>query len=313
MSQHITIEKFNPIWEKQFIIEKELIKSILENNAVGIYHIGSTAVKGLSAKPIIDIMIIVYNLSAVDSIATKFEEIEYEYLGEFGIKGRRYLRKGGDERTHQIHVFQKEDKWNIERHLAVRDYLRTHTNEAECYGRLKESLAQQFPYDIDGYCKGKEEFMQRLEQYAIIWYMNTIRQAEIIDIDEIMEIWKTENIIAHNFISSNYWEQNYYAVKTILPQAEIYVSVCRGEIVGFIGLVNNYIEGIFIKTNQQHKGIGSALLNKVKTLKPTLTLNVYKKNVNAVAFYLKNDFIITSEGIDESTNEYEYTMQWRKC
>ena len=140
----------------------------------------------------------------------------------------------------------------------------------------------------------------------------SIRQAEIKDIDEIMQIWKTENIKAHYFISSDYWEQNYCSVKNALPQAEIYVSVYKNEISGFIGLSENYIEGIFVKSNQRHNGIGSALLNNVKGLKSVLTLNVYKKNVKAVNFYLKNGFIIINEGIDANTNESEYTMQWVK-
>lgn len=61
----------------------------------------------------------------------------YEYLGEFGIAGRRYLRKGGDERTHQLHIFAAEDKRNILRHIAVRDYLRRHKEAREEYAALK--------------------------------------------------------------------------------------------------------------------------------------------------------------------------------
>lgn len=312
MPQHIVVQKYDPMWEKKFISEKELIKSIMGENVIEIYHIGSTSVKGLSAKPIIDIMPVVYDLSAVDVIADKFVKIGYEYLGEFGIKGRRYLRKGGDERTHHVHIFQNEDKSNIERHLAVSDYLRAHPDEAQRYGLLKEKLARQFPYDNDGYCNGKEKFVQQLERSAVLWYGNTIRKAEMNDVDEIMQIWKNENIRAHNFIPSSYWEDNYCDVKNALPQAEIYVSVSKGEIVGFIGLNGDHIEGIFVKASQQNKGIGKELLKTIKAIKSNLTLNVYKKNINAVRFYLKNDFTVKDESIDESTNESEYTMQWKK-
>ncbi len=170
MPQHIIVRTYDPVWEQTYKLEKELITSILGQNLVEIHHIGSTAVKGLSAKPIIDIMPVVKSLSKVDIVADEFVKIGYEYLGEFGINGRRYLRKGGDERTHQIHIFQSDDKQNIERHLAVRDYLRSHENEARQYGELKTKLALQFPYDIDGYCKGKENFVQELESKAILWY-----------------------------------------------------------------------------------------------------------------------------------------------
>lgn len=172
MPQHIIVESYNQSWERLFEKEKQQLKDILGDNAVEIYHIGSTAVKGLSAKPIIDIMPVVKSLEAVDLEADEFENIGYEYLGEFGIKGRRYLRKGGDERTHQIHIFQINDTANIERHLAVRDFLRTHPTDALQYGELKKQLALQYPYDIDGYCDGKEKFVRELENKALLWYKN---------------------------------------------------------------------------------------------------------------------------------------------
>ena len=104
MSQHIVVTNYDPLWTKKFEKEALLIKNIIADNCISIYHIGSTSVPGLAAKPIIDIMVVVRSLEAIDTVAEKFSEIGYEYLGEFGITGRRYLRKGGDERTHQIHI-----------------------------------------------------------------------------------------------------------------------------------------------------------------------------------------------------------------
>ena len=105
MSQHITVVDYNPLWPKKYEEEALLIKDILADNCVAIYHIGSTSVEGLAAKPIIDIMAAVQNLEKVDDAAEAFSKIGYEYLGEFGIAGRRYLRKGGDERTQDILPF----------------------------------------------------------------------------------------------------------------------------------------------------------------------------------------------------------------
>lgn len=139
-----------------------------------------------------------------------------------------------------------------------------------------------------------------------------IRKAEPNDFNEIIEIWKSENIRVHNFIPIEYWEENYIVVKNALPQAEIYVSVYNGKIIAFIGLTDNYIEGIFVKGKYQHKEIGRELLNKIKEIKDSLMLKVYKKNGNAVAFYLKNNFVIIDTAIDASTKETEYSMQWRK-
>ncbi len=139
-----------------------------------------------------------------------------------------------------------------------------------------------------------------------------IRQFEKNDINTIMEIWENENIRTHNFIEKEYWKNNYKYVKDILPNADIYVYVLGEQIVGFVGLNNNYIEGIFVDINNQHNGIGTSLLDKIKEDKENLTLNVYKKNANAIKFYEKNNFIITSENIDKNTNEIEYTMTWKK-
>lgn len=139
-----------------------------------------------------------------------------------------------------------------------------------------------------------------------------IRKFEKNDINDVLQIWKSENIKAHNFISREYWENNYSFVKEALPNAEIYVYITKEKIIGFIGLNNNYIEGIFVDTNHQCNGVGTALLNKVKENKNKLTLSVYMKNTDAVNFYKKNDFIITSENTDKDTNETEYTMTWNK-
>ena len=135
-----------------------------------------------------------------------------------------------------------------------------------------------------------------------------IRKFEKKDINAVMEIWKKENIRAHNFIEKEYWKDNYEYVKDILPKADIYVYILDEKIVGFVGVNNNYIEGIFIDINNQHSGIGTSLLDKIKEKKDNLILNVYKKNKNAIKFYEKNNFIIISENIDKNTNEIEYTM-----
>lgn len=139
-----------------------------------------------------------------------------------------------------------------------------------------------------------------------------IRKFEKNDINAVMEIWVNENIRTHNFIAKEYWKDNYEYVKDILPKADIYVYILDEQVVGFVGVNNNYVEGIFVDINNQHSVIGTSLLDRIKENKDNLTLNVYKKNANAIKFYEKNNFIITSENIDKDTNEIEYTMTWSK-
>ena len=100
----------------------------------------------------------------------------YECMGEFGIPGRRYFRKGGENRTHQIHVFAEADGRNVARHLAVRDYLRAHPQRAREYGALKAALAARYPEDIGAYCDGKDAFVRALERDALIWQRGREKQ-----------------------------------------------------------------------------------------------------------------------------------------
>lgn len=137
-----------------------------------------------------------------------------------------------------------------------------------------------------------------------------IRKFDKNDIEAIMQIWKNENIKAHNFIAKDYWESNYEYVKKLIPNSEIYVYTNKEKIEGFIGINNDYIEGIFINTASQNKGIGTELLNKAKKEKTKLTLSVYEKNTKAIKFYQKNGFKITKEKLDQDTNEKEYIMLW---
>ena len=156
-------------WPEQYRQEAEAISQILGDKLVAIHHIGSTSVPGLAAKPIIDIMPVVHQIETVDNLSAGFEALGYEVMGEFGIPGRRYFRKGIERRTHQIHIFEQSDQENILRHLAVRDYLRTHPEAAGAYAKLKMQLAAQFPFDIEAYCDGKDAFVKELEQKALQW------------------------------------------------------------------------------------------------------------------------------------------------
>lgn len=149
--------------------EAKKLNLIFKNEIVDIYHIGSTSVAGLKAKPIIDIMPVVKDINIVDKFNADMKEIGYEPKGENGISGRRYFQKGGDNRSHHIHIFQV-GSYEIKRHLAFRDYLRINPEVRKSYGELKEQLAQQFPYDIESYIKGKDRLVKEIELQALEWY-----------------------------------------------------------------------------------------------------------------------------------------------
>lgn len=139
-----------------------------------------------------------------------------------------------------------------------------------------------------------------------------IRVFQPADMDQVAEIWLTANLQAHGFISSEYWRGNLALVKELLLQAEVYVYEKDGEILGFVGLDGEYIEGIFAAGKAQSQGIGKSLLDFLKAKKPELHLNVYQKNTRAIRFYEREGFQIQSEGLDEATGEKDYAMAWQQ-
>ena len=141
-----------------------------------------------------------------------------------------------------------------------------------------------------------------------------IRAVKENDLSAVMQIWLDINIKAHSFISKHYWMDNYDMVKKILPQAEIYVYENNGtkEIEGFIGLTDNYIAGLFVKEDMQSKGIGKQLLNYAKGIKSNMYLSVYNKNIRAIQFYQREQFVVQSENTDDNTNEKELVMAWSR-
>ena len=137
-----------------------------------------------------------------------------------------------------------------------------------------------------------------------------IRKLQNVDINKVADIWLKTNLEAHDFIPGQYWTSNYEAVKKMLPQAEVYVYEDNKIIQGFVGVRDEYIEGIFVSGKMQSHGIGKALLNYIKDKEARLQLNVYQKNVRAISFYQREGFTIQSEGLDEFTGEKEYVMEW---
>ena len=139
-----------------------------------------------------------------------------------------------------------------------------------------------------------------------------IRELRKVDINKVAEIWLDTNIKTHYFISAQYWKSNFELVKELLLQATVYVYEDKQEIQGFIGLSNEYIEGIFVSAEMQSQGICKILLNYVKGKRNKLILNVYQKNTRAISFYQREGFEIQYSGLDEATGEKDYVMAWQQ-
>ncbi len=145
-----------------------------------------------------------------------------------------------------------------------------------------------------------------------MWKIDMIRKFSIKDLDRVMEIWLSGNVQAHPFIPKEYWAQNFNGVRLIFPMADVYVYEDENGVQGFIGVDQGYIAGIFVFESEQSKGIGSKLIDKVKSIYDSLRLNVYEKNRRAISFYLREGFIVKEELIDENTGMVEFSMIWKK-
>lgn len=166
----VRLANFNENWVTIYQNEVEFLTNIFRSEIIRFEHFGSTSVPGLKAKPVIDMMCIVKDISSVDLYNDKMNSLGYDVAGEWGIPGRRLFRKGGEERTHHIHFYQTDNP-QIERHLIFRDYLRCHPGEVVRYSLFKEELAQRFE-NTSEYSPAKKTFVREMEQLALAWFSN---------------------------------------------------------------------------------------------------------------------------------------------
>ena len=165
----IEVVNFDPSWAKIFEIEKIALSKVIGGNALKIDHIGSTSVIGLSAKPIIDILIEVLSVEELDVLDKEFIALGYTVKGENGISGRRYFQKGGNQRSHHVHAFQSNDI-HLLRHRAFKAYLVAHPEVALEYGLVKTEAVSKSDNDINVYMALKNNFIQKHEQLALNWF-----------------------------------------------------------------------------------------------------------------------------------------------
>jgi GrpB-like predicted nucleotidyltransferase (UPF0157 family) len=172
MTRKVEVVPHNPGWHYLFETEAKEIEIALADNIIAIHHIGSTSIETIYAKPIIDILVEVSSIAKVDEQNSSMQLLGYQCMGEFGIKDRRFfLKKNPDGiRTHHIHMFEVGSV-QIARHLAFRDYLNVHIEDALIYSSLKRSLAEKCPHDIKGYMDGKHDFIQEIDRKAVKWQM----------------------------------------------------------------------------------------------------------------------------------------------
>ena len=165
MQPPIVIEDFDPQWSVTFERIRLELAAALGNLALRIEHVGSTAVPGLPAKPIIDIDVVIDTESDLPAAADRLAQIGYTYQGDQGIPRRYAFRARDPQPAHHLYVCAK-DSPELHRHLAFRDYLRSHPTTAHAYGALKRQIQAEVAGDRLAYTERKSAFIEAILQEA---------------------------------------------------------------------------------------------------------------------------------------------------
>ena len=158
----VEIVDYDPRWPDSFASEAARVLLALSGHVIGVEHIGSTAVEGLVAKPVIDMQVGARSLDSTDEIVAALTAIGYAYVPELEqvFPARRYFFKmEGSRRTHQVHLVERSNSEWWDRHIAFREWLRAHPEDRGAYGAMKRRLATTHRHDRDGYTNAKSEFV----------------------------------------------------------------------------------------------------------------------------------------------------------
>lgn len=162
----VIVVPYDSAWKSDFEKIKCEIESAVGGLIVGIEHVGSTSVEGLSAKPCIDIDVIIKDYSVFDEVLQKLSEIGYIHEGDLGIKGREAFKYSDKNHLKKHHLYVCPiDSEELHRHITFRDYLKAHSDAVKKYSRVKEEAARLFPDDIDKYIEYKSPCIEEL--YAV--------------------------------------------------------------------------------------------------------------------------------------------------
>jgi GrpB-like predicted nucleotidyltransferase (UPF0157 family) len=166
LANPVVVVEYDAHWPATFEALRSRVAGALGELAAAIEHIGSTAVPGMAAKPIVDMDVLLKSGSDLMLAIQGLAALGYVHRGDLGIAGREAFAAPPDTPAHHLYVCPQESQ-EYRRHLALRDYLRANDADAAAYSELKRSLAARFREDRAAYAEGKREFIERLLQQAI--------------------------------------------------------------------------------------------------------------------------------------------------
>jgi GrpB-like predicted nucleotidyltransferase (UPF0157 family) len=160
------IVPYNPAWPEMYEREAAVVRKVFGDFVKDIQHVGSTSVPGMQAKPQIDVLVIVDDITTAEQLTPDMQAQGYTAFGDpFGVGCRTFSRVSGNVKLSNVHVHVPGNSY-VQQFLLIRDYLRAHPERAKAYGELKVVLKQQFPGDYRSYAEGKKDFLQDLFEEA---------------------------------------------------------------------------------------------------------------------------------------------------
>lgn len=162
-TKKVIVLPYDATWKADFEKIKTEIESAIGDLILGIEHVGSTSVEGMSAKPCIDIDVIIRDYTVFDAVSRKLAAIGYIHEGDLGIKDREAFKYSDKPhlRTHHLYVCPQASE-ELHRHITFRDYLKSHPEAVRQYSAVKETAAQLFPDDISKYIEYKSPCIEAL-------------------------------------------------------------------------------------------------------------------------------------------------------
>ena len=161
----VIVSPYDEAWKSDFEKIKNELENALGDCILGIEHVGSTSVEGLSAKPCIDIDVIIKDYSVFEAVVDRLSAIGYVHEGDLGIPKREAFKYSEKPHLKKHHLYVcPQDSEELRRHITFRDFLRSNPEAVRKYGQTKEMAAKLFPNDIDGYIRYKSPCIEELYQ-----------------------------------------------------------------------------------------------------------------------------------------------------
>ncbi len=300
----IELVPYNPEWPKLAELEIKTLRELLpKNHILDIQHVGSTAIPGIHAKPIIDIQVAVDSLTAIKQTAIDLlKTLGYEYWYDNPDTERMFFVKGkppfGDKRTHHVHIVEATSRhWNEK--IQFRDYLLSHPEAAKKYEHLKIQLANQYAYDRETYTETKTQFIHDILRKAMTYKIDYEKNPSAADLQVL-----NDGIMKEHIIKKQMKPLAFFAYFIRNDQGRI-LGGCAGDNM-YGGL---FVGQLWVKEELRGKGYGTQLMSLAEELAKKsqcrfMTVNTFEWE--ALDFYKKRGFYVefARHGFDKESVFY---------